>query len=397
MERTGTTISVARAATVASTCPLRPRSGCIAGRNRLCHRESDMPMNTTEPTLRLSSNPLSRREFLKLSAAGFLGLFLAGLRRETAQAAAAPPGMQGRVAYNRIYVYDTPSFHGEQVGTYTRDQVFPIAAQVTGEDETAYNRLWYYVAGEGYVYSGGVQPVRTVKNKPSANLPQEGALAEVTVPYTEAHEGPGSWYHRRYRLYYGTTHWVIEAVEAEEGVWYRVYDNNIHDVYFAPAEDLRIVPPEELAPLSPDVPPDLKYIHVDVRTQTVFAFEDERPVLISPCATGAKGSRTPLGLFRTFHKGPTIHMIGRDGKKITYDLPGVPWVSFFTGTGISFHGTYWHNDYGRPQSNGCVNLPMYAAKFLYRWTTPIVPVSEYYYYRPGEGTTVQVVKSLPGA
>ncbi len=38
---------------------------------------------------------------------------------------------------------------------------------------------------------------------------------------------------------------------------------------------------------------------------------------------------------------------------------------------------------------------MYAAKFLYRWTTPAVPPGEYYYYRPGEGTTVQIVKSSP--
>ncbi len=275
----------------------------------------------------LTEIPLSRREFLKLSAAGFFGLWLAAWRSEGAKAAAAPRGMQGRVAYSRVYFYDVPSVRGREMGSAARDEVFPIAAQVTGEDEGAYNRLWYYVAGSGYVYSGGVQPVRTLRNEPLLHIPEVGALAEVTVPMTEARDGAGSGYRRRYRLYYGTTHWVTGAVEGEDGrVWYRVFDNNIHDSYFVPAEDLRVVPVEELTPLSPEVPPDLKYVHVDVRTQTVIAFEDERPVLISPCATGAKSSRTPLGLFRTFHKGPTIHMIGRDGKKITYDLPGVPWV-----------------------------------------------------------------------
>jgi lipoprotein-anchoring transpeptidase ErfK/SrfK len=56
-----------------------------------------------------------------------------------------------------------------------------------------------------------------------------------------------------------------------------------------------------------------------------------------------------------------------------FDLPGVPWVLYITEGGISFHGTYWHNDYGRPRSHGCINLTPQAAKWLFRWTTPSVP------------------------
>ena len=76
-----------------------------------------------------------------------------------------------------------------------------------------------------------------------------------------------------------------------------------------------------------------------------------------------------------------------------YDLPGVPWVSFFTGTGAGFHGTYWHNDYGRPRSHGCVNLTPGDAKFIYRWTGPEVPPETPYLYQPGEGTLVKVVST----
>jgi lipoprotein-anchoring transpeptidase ErfK/SrfK len=78
-----------------------------------------------------------------------------------------------------------------------------------------------------------------------------------------------------------------------------------------------------------------------------------------------------------------------------YDLPGVPWVSFFTGTGVAFHGTYWHNDYGRPLSRGCVNLRSEDAKFIYRWTKPVVPPETDYLNLPGQGTTVQVTGSTP--
>ena len=71
----------------------------------------------------------------------------------------------------------------------------------------------------------------------------------------------------------------------------------------------------------------------------------------------------------------------------------MPWVSFFTGTGVGFHGTYWHNNYGSPRSHGCVNLTPEAAKFLYRWSQPVVPPETAYLHLPGTGTRVEVVSS----
>lgn len=54
-----------------------------------------------------------------------------------------------------------------------------------------------------------------------------------------------------------------------------------------------------------------------------------------------------------------------------YILPGVPWVSFFEPeTGIAFHGTYWHQNFGVPMSHGCINMKTEEARWLYRWTTP---------------------------
>jgi len=71
-----------------------------------------------------------------------------------------------------------------------------------------------------------------------------------------------------------------------------------------------------------------------------------------------------------------------------YELPGVPWVSFFHETGVAFHGTYWHTDFGIPRSHGCVNMRPEEAKWLYRWTTPMAPASER--LQSGYGTTVIV-------
>ena len=74
-----------------------------------------------------------------------------------------------------------------------------------------------------------------------------------------------------------------------------------------------------------------------------------------------------------------------------FDLPGVPWVCYIAWTGVSLHGTYWHNNYGTPHSYGCINLNPKAAKWLYRWTAPYVPFDEDY-VETENGTPVIVVE-----
>jgi hypothetical protein len=206
------------------------------------------------------------------------------------------------------------------------------------------------------------------------------------VPYTFAKNG--------YRLYYGSTHWVKKAIVTrdEKSIWYEIFDSEIKKSLFVPYYNMRLIPDDELTLLSPDVPESEKLIHVDLPTQLVTAFEGDSMVFSSRCSSGSKGTTTPTGEFLTYHKGPSVHMNNQDEDvENHYDLPGVPWCSFFTGIGNAFHGTYWHNDYGRPRSHGCVNLTSEDAKWIYRWTRPNVPVGEDYLHLPGEGTRVQIV------
>ena len=80
---------------------------------------------------------------------------------------------------------------------------------------------------------------------------------------------------------------------------------------------------------------------------------------------------TPAGDWSILRKRPTRHMAGDDAAPPNFfDLPGVPWVSYFHWWGVSIHGTYWHNDYGRPRSHGCVNMTPENAKWIFRWTLP---------------------------
>jgi len=342
----------------------------------------------------MTNLPLSRRDFLKLSGAGLLGAFLAELHLDHAFAS---PAAQGRMTQSGINLYGEPSFNAKPVRTYGRDEVVNITGEVDGDVGNPYNKKWYQLNSQGYTYSGWVQPVETNYQKPIFQIPAVGQLGEITVPFSDTHLSPAFWANRGYRIYYGTTHWVtgVSVNRYEKGVWYEIYDRQLQKSFYVVATDMRLVPNDELTLLSADIPENRKHIYVDVATQSVTAFEDDKTVLIARCSSGGKGTLTPLGDFRSFHKGPTIHMTndGEAGAGRGYDLPGVPWVSFFTGTGDSLHGTYWHNDYGQPRSHGCVNLLPADAKFIYRWTRPEVPVDTPYLYKPGQGTRVQVVSS----
>ena len=336
----------------------------------------------------------SRRDFLKLSAAGFLSAWLSELRLE--RALAAPPP-QGRMTLSGIALFDGPAFNAKKVHVFGRDEVVNITGVVDGDAGNPANNQWYRLNWEGYTYSGWVQPVETHYQKASFQIPAGGQLGEITVPFSITRLQPSVWAKNGYRAYYGTTHWVtgVTVNRYEKGIWYEIYDSHLQKSFFVAAGDLRLVPDDELSLLSADIADERRQIYVDTATQLVTAFEDEKPVLMARCSSGGSGTKTPLGKYRTFHKGPTIHMTndGEAGAGPGYDLPGVPWVTFFTGTGFSFHGTYWHNDYGRPRSHGCVNLTPADAKFLYRWTHPIVPVGTQYLYQPGEGTHVEIISS----
>ncbi|HEY5983673.1 MAG TPA: L,D-transpeptidase family protein [Anaerolineales bacterium] len=338
--------------------------------------------------------PFSRRDFLKLSAAGMLGALMAeaGVGRVLAK-----PRTQGRMTLSGIGLYSEPAFKARKLHAYGRDDVVSITGEVAGEAGNPFNAKWYQLNGEGYTYSGWVQPVESVFQVPDYDIPVAGRLGEITVPYSITRLQPSVWAKNGYRIYYATTHWVtgVIANKHEKSVWYEIYDDHLHKTFYVDSADMRLVPYDELTALSPEVPNESKHILVDTAAQLVTAFVGEKAVLAARCSSGGKGTKTPLGEFLTYHKGPTIHMTndGAAGAGQGYDLPGVPWVTFFTGTGVSFHGTYWHNDYGTPRSHGCVNLLPEDAKFLYRWTNPLVPVDTRYLHLPGTGTRVEIVSS----
>lgn len=339
----------------------------------------------------MTLSQLSRRDFLKLTASGALGLVLSELGMD--RAFAAPPASKGLAIFSGVPICDAPTVNANKLELIGKDVVIDLLGDVQGDYfGNPYNTTWYVVEG-GYVYSAPVLPVETNYQKPVYQIPAEGQLAEVSTPYSLTYRSPYFYSKNAHRIYYESTHWVKKVVitREEKGVWYEIYDKVLEESFYVPSYNMRLIPKEELTQLSPEVPNEEKLIHVDIKSQIVNAFEGEKLVLSVRCSSGQRGTDTPKGQWSTYHKGPSIHMTNQgDEVAHIYNLAGVPWCSFFTGAGHAFHGTYWHNDYGRLRSNGCVNLPSSVAKWLYRWTNPVVPYNVDYVNLPGQGTKVIV-------
>jgi lipoprotein-anchoring transpeptidase ErfK/SrfK len=340
---------------------------------------------------------MTRREFLKLSGASLLSL----LALSEPSFAFAESGFRqgstrnmGRIVTNKVLMLDQPSLDANVVRTLWQDLVLPITKVAMGTGEPAHNRVWYEINGEGFVHSGSVQPVEISLNTPVTTIPLKGVLAEVTVPYTDAIWNPLFKKMVAYRLYYSTTHWILDVLQDSHGeTWYEVLEDFYQFRYYVNANHLRIITEDEISPISPLVPEAEKRIEVRLADQLVVAYEGDAQVQILRCSAGMKYYNrylTPTGKFTTDYKRPSRHMV--DGNKASansYDLPGVPWVSFIDEHGISFHGTYWHNDFGKPRSHGCINLPSEGAKWVFRWTLPYVPYVEQLAYK-NHGTLVQI-------
>lgn len=342
--------------------------------------------------------PLSRRNFLKLSATALAACTVPSLPTPDDSSLLLPQPRLGRVTLEMIAAYSSPTSASVRKGWIARDRVLELLEDAESMDLSLRNKHWYRVE-KGYVHSAYIQPVSKVDNPPVPNVSGMHTLGEITHPYAQSYRytSAGGW-RKLYRLYYGSLHWVIGFDHLETGqAAYRIYDHQLNTEYFVPAIAVRLIDPSEYAPQIPNVLPNEKRIVVSIHQQTLTAYEGERIVMTSPVSTG-RGTRqeedhipteTPIGDFRIRKKCPTVHMGNGSltSDILAYELPGVPWTMFFDANGVALHGTYWHDNFGVRMSHGCVNLPNAVARWLYRWTDPICGEN---WYTTGEGTHIHV-------
>jgi hypothetical protein len=349
------------------------------------------------------NNNLSRRDFIKLSTMALGAVAMRPLNDWFPEGEGFPEDLfgVGRVCTRQIDIYAEASRESEVVRTHGRDELIPIYEEIINPEYLPNAPRWYRVVG-GYAHSAHIQRVEGRHlNEPLSWVPEEGWLGEITVPYTRAYRATDLYgWVPLYRLYYQSAHWVTGVEAGPNGdPWYKITDELLHIDYHVPARHVRIITKEELTPISPHVPWEDKRIEVSLIDQELFAYEKEEVVLHTLISSGIPSpggtsngvpTATPRGRFNIDVKMPSKHM--GDGKMTAdihaYELPGVPWVCFFHETGVAFHGTYWHHNFGNKMSHGCVNMTMEDAKWLYRWALPETGINEW--ERRGFGTRVHV-------
>jgi hypothetical protein len=121
------------------------------------------------------------------------------------------------------------------------------------------------------------------------------------------------------------------------------------------------------------------WIEASVYGGWLVAFEGTRAVfatLISPGRGGVpvpgkdpvSTASTPTGRFSITGKFVTATM--ESPTELIHS--DVPWTQNFSGP-HALHSAYWHNDFGKPKSGGCVNVSPIDGKWLYGFTEPEVP------------------------
>lgn len=191
----------------------------------------------------------------------------------------------------------------------------------------------------------------------------------------------GSFRHREALVLTGRTQ-PGGMVEAQGGIW-------------AAASTLRVVPPRAAFPSV--ATGDRKWIDVSIQDQTLVAYVGRRPVYATLVSTGRGGLADPettqatvRGTFMIYQKDVSSTMDGEeDNAADSYALRDVPFVQYFH-RGYALHGTYWHDEFGRTRSHGCVNLSPVDAAWLFEWTDPAVPPDWHGVINKERGTVVHV-------
>ncbi|MCU0657815.1 MAG: L,D-transpeptidase [Polyangiaceae bacterium] len=171
------------------------------------------------------------------------------------------------------------------------------------------------------------------------------------------------------------THGTRVFRETVDGVWLRESDITFTEPGKRPQE----------------VGPKERWIDVNLARQTLVAFEGDRPVFATLVSTGRKGRdkahdhQTPKGMWRVRekHVAATMDGDGAAGGDLPYSIEDVPYVQYFHES-YALHGAFWHDNFGRQQSHGCVNLAPLDARRLFFWADPQPPKGWFGLFTSGE-------------
>ena len=139
-----------------------------------------------------------------------------------------------------------------------------------------------------------------------------------------------------------------------------------------------------------------KWIDISIRDQTLVAYVGRSPVFATLVSTGRGQMGDPetsfatvRGTFMIFEKSVSSTMDGDSDRADSYELLDVPFVQYFH-KGYALHGAYWHDEFGKARSHGCINLSAKDSAWLFEWSDPPVPPGWHAVLNKERGTVVYV-------
>jgi L,D-transpeptidase catalytic domain len=188
-------------------------------------------------------------------------------------------------------------------------------------------------------------------------------ILDKTGIYTSEYPGgPPSEATGRIPIRYERVNLFAEVVGADGWTWYMIGPNQWVNQRF-----VAVVKPVE----RPEGVQG-RWAAVDLYEQTLVAYEDDTPVFTTLVSTGLPDWDTNEGIFTVWARLIEGNQSGATGAPDSYALESVPWIMYFDAD-ISFHGAYWHDDFGYRRSHGCVNMTISDARYLFEWTGASTP------------------------
>ncbi|WP_243842021.1 L,D-transpeptidase family protein [Microbacterium hydrocarbonoxydans] len=122
----------------------------------------------------------------------------------------------------------------------------------------------------------------------------------------------------------------------------------------------------------------VRTIDVDLGSQTLSLLENGNVIDSWRISSGVDGWETETGNYTINWKLNSQNMGNQDLTKAPgYYQPNVKWVMYFNGD-QALHGVYWHSNFGRRMSHGCVGMPEWQAKKVFDWAPQGVEISVHY-------------------
>ena len=219
--------------------------------------------------------------------------------------------------------------------------------------------VWYRIGEGRWVHSGWVQIVsadaraaRAITAESSLGLPIGWIVA--TLLDVRARPGAGADNPPIASVQHNQAVPVLEEATVGTSRWLRIGEGQWVDAAWVGVARLK--------PRPSTIGPTERWVAVNLKEQTVVAYEGDRPVYAALAATGLPGTPTVQGVFRTWRRLDTGVMAGPG-----YYIEDVTWTCYFY-SGYALHTGYWHDAFGRPRSHGCVNLSPYDAWWIYQWS-----------------------------